>query len=497
MPICAISLGVFAQRIWPFRPFRCGSRKVEHVLPSQFILKANLFPVNAELERSLRTRLPMIANPADREVRLQRLVTAYILAGLLFMLLPGTFLGVWNLLSISNTHTVASLSPAWLQAHGHAQIFGWLGTFILGIGFYSLSKMGNLPPFAVSRGWTCFAIWTTGVLLRWTVNVAAWHWRLALPTSALLELTAFLIFFRTVSSHRPAPSTGGASRPKQPWMLVVVGSTIGFLATLIANVGVTVYVAVNGQDPAIPLILDQHLLMLPTWGFLVPAVWGFNARWLPTFLGLKAPNGRDLYAALLTAWAAVVAMLSGAAVVSAALLPVAALLAISALHVFESSVQPAKLNGVCASFPVFIRLAYVWLLVAASLSLWAAVADREGGIWGASRHALTVGFLSTMVFAIGQKILPAFCGARVLFSRNLMSASLALLNLGCALRVGSEVPAYEGYFRQAWSILPVSAVVELTAVTVFAANLVFTFLRPPAHLMHALEAREASGMQIG
>ena len=80
---------------------------------------------------------------ARRETRLQQLVTVYILAGLLFMLLPGTFLGVWNLLAISADHTVNSLSPAWLQAHGHAQIFGWLGTSILGIGFYSLSKMGK------------------------------------------------------------------------------------------------------------------------------------------------------------------------------------------------------------------------------------------------------------------------------------------------------------------------------------------------------------------
>jgi hypothetical protein len=68
-----------------------------------------------------------------------------------------------------------------------------------------------------------------------------------------------------------------------------------------------------------------------------------------------------------------------------------------------------------------------------------------------------------------------------------MFAWLALLNLGCALRVGSEILAYEGYLRQAWSVLPISAVVELTAVTVFAANLVTTFFRPPAHLPHALD----------
>ena len=70
-----------------------------------------------------------------REVKMQRMLIGYILTGLLFLLLPGTFLGVWNLISISSRHALDNLSPAWIQAHGHAQIFGWIGTFILGIGF--------------------------------------------------------------------------------------------------------------------------------------------------------------------------------------------------------------------------------------------------------------------------------------------------------------------------------------------------------------------------
>jgi hypothetical protein len=76
------------------------------------------------------------------EVKLQRLLIVFIATGLFFMLIPGTLMGVWNLVSISSRHDLESLSAARLQAHGHAQIFGWIGTFILGIGFYSLSKNG-------------------------------------------------------------------------------------------------------------------------------------------------------------------------------------------------------------------------------------------------------------------------------------------------------------------------------------------------------------------
>jgi hypothetical protein len=114
--------------------------------------------------------------------------------------------------------------------------------------------------------------------------------------------------------------------------------------------------------------------------------------------------------------------------------------------------------------------------------VWAVWADRNGGIWGAARHALTVGFISTMVFCIGQRILPAFGGARVLYSPRLMLLSLVAITLGCFLRVVSEIPAYEGYWAAAWKMLPCSAIIELTAVSLFAANLFATFMQPPAHL---------------
>ena len=81
------------------------------------------------------------------ERRSQQLVTAFVVCGLVFMLLPGTFLGVWNLLSISQQHQPSSISEAWLQAHGQAQMFGWIGSFILGIGFYSLTKTRSTRAF--------------------------------------------------------------------------------------------------------------------------------------------------------------------------------------------------------------------------------------------------------------------------------------------------------------------------------------------------------------
>lgn len=139
-----------------------------------------------------------------REVALSRLLMVYIITGLAFMLLPGTFLGVWNLLAISSRHAAGSISTAWVQAHGHAQISGWIGSFILDIGLYSIPKLRRAPSFSLRVPWIVWVLWTTGVTARWLSTVYDWHWRWLVPLSAGLELVAFLIFFKVVSAHRPA-----------------------------------------------------------------------------------------------------------------------------------------------------------------------------------------------------------------------------------------------------------------------------------------------------
>lgn len=415
----------------------------------------------------------------------QRLITAFILSGLIFMLLPGTFLGVWNLLGISQAHRPESIPPAWLQAHGQAQIFGWIGSFILGIGFYSLTKMKSTRDFPIRAAWTSWFLWTGGVLLRWLGGVTGDAWRIALPVSAALELAGYLAFYLSVRRHRTAPAaTNTKTARPEVWMRLVAFATLAFLATLAINGWMLLHQAVRGSGPALPHVSDQQFVMLAVWGILVPTIWGFNARWLPVFLGLKSPNAKALYGAyalslggLLTTWLDLLPL-------SGVFFLLAALLAIDGLHVWSRPVNEPKLLNVHHTFPLFVRSAYAWLVVSCLLALIAARIDTQGGFWGASRHAITVGFVAMMVFAIGQRILPAFCGMRVLWSKMLMYWSLYLLSAGCLVRVISEPLAYNGIWSPAWHLLPLSAVVELTAVTLFAVNLGVTLLQPPAHLRH-------------
>jgi uncharacterized protein involved in response to NO len=411
-----------------------------------------------------------------REQSVSAMLMIYIVTGLIFMFLPGTFLGVWNLIKISNQEAADSISPAWIQAHGHAQLFGWVATFILGIGFYSIPKLRNLKPFALWEGWLCWALWVGGVTTRWFSNIYPGHWRILMPMSAALEILAFLIFFQTVASHRPSR---GAPKPLEAWIFVVIAATLGLLASLALNLGASIQLALHASSPAFPHEFDQRYLIVSTWGFLVPMVWGFSSRWLPVFMGLRPLRGSLLLVAAALNTAGVVVAFLGRFTAAGVLLLGGSLMAVIAIRFFEQTAKPAKTINVHESFPIFIRLAYCWLLIAAALSIWASAAGGAPGIWGASRHALTVGFIAAMVFSVGQRILPSFCGARILWSPRLMLAMLVLLMIGCTLRVTSEILAYQNYAAWAWNVLPVSAVIELAAVTLFAVNLILTFLRPP------------------
>ena len=420
-----------------------------------------------------------VLEPGDKTLALIRernkswMLRAWILSGLFYMALPGTLLGFSNLMSISAHHGQGSMPAAWMEGHGHAQLFGWIGSFILGIGFYSQPARGRT---AQRMQRVCFGFWTSGVLLRWVANIYEWHWRSLLVISSSFEVIAVVLFLAAARHHKRPESAqpGGRRRGMEAWMIAVLLSTVVLSAGVIFNFVECLRLAIFGTAPLFPHVLDQKYLLLLGWGFLAPVVWGFSARWLPAFLALNPPRGKTLRLALALDYAGIGFGIAGKLDSATILLTAAAVAVVFALRLFEQPHGQAKVQGIHPSFPIFIRVAYIWLVIAAGMSVWASSIDQHGGIWGASRHALTVGFAATMVFSIGPRILPHFCGVTRLFSSQLMFASLLLLQTGCFLRVSSEPAAYEGIVVSAWRVLPVSGMLELTGVLVFAFNMAAT-----------------------
>jgi hypothetical protein len=172
---------------------------------------------------------------------------------------------VWNLVSISSRRSLAVLSPSWLQAHGHAQIFGWIGTFIIGIGYYSLSKMGRLMPLLPA------GLGKLGTLDgRRHPAVGGQYQRVELaPPAADIGCSATHGIPDFLRDREPPPVQArfrGVKRDPG-----VDEARHGFHRCLpayaIDEPGVSISVATTSMHPEIPHWLDQRYLFLAAWGF--------------------------------------------------------------------------------------------------------------------------------------------------------------------------------------------------------------------------------------
>lgn len=415
------------------------------------------------------------ADPAPERAA-GRMLAAFIAVGLFFLAFPGTLLGVWNLVTIAASHNPARAAASWIQLHGHAQVFGWVGSFMLGISLYVLPKFRQRSLHRFLRPWLCWVLWTVGVSWRWLGTFYNWHWRVALVGSAICLLGAYGMLQWVLFSPGPA-------RRQSKELPIDLGSWLGIVGffvlgiVLVWNLILSVAVAHTGASPAVPPVADRSFWLVALWGFVVPVAWGYSTRFVTVFLGLPAPR-QSATAWLCLGVLAFVGLVIGHRFLAADLLICALVIgAIWALRVFARSERPPKRAEVYWHYPIFVRMAFGWLLVSAGLSLLADRLPEMPGLGGAARHAVTVGFVATLIFSIGPRILPSFLNGRQLASARLMGASLWLLTIGCTLRVVSEALAY-GFVGWIWRLLPVSAFVELAAVLLFAANLAWTLASP-------------------
>jgi uncharacterized protein involved in response to NO len=412
------------------------------------------------------------ADPAW-ERKSARALAAFILSGLFFLALPGTFLGVWNLLLISSHHSHSAASTAWIQSHGHAQLFGWVGSFILGISLYILPKFRGRPLRTFSLVWTIWGLWTAGVVLRWWMGIGGRGWRFGLPASAILELAAYLLtqwalVFRSATKTKKPQDLGS-------WLGIWGFASFGM--ALILNLSLCIRLAFDGRSPVFPPEWDRTFLILMVWGFAVVMAWGFSTRFVTIFLGLEPPHHQATRPLAIGTATLLVLALARQFFLADLLILALTVYAVWALRVFHKPARPAKLAGAYRHYPAFIRLAYAWLIVGAILGVAADLAPHASGLGGASRHAVTVGFIALLIFAIGPRILPSFLNGRELYSTRWMAASLWLLSAGCFLRVSSEAIAYS-LGGNAWSLLPISAYLEFAGVIAFVINIAATLAQP-------------------
>jgi len=382
----------------------------------------------------------------------------------------------------------ADLNAVWvplIQAHGYAQMFGWVGLFIMGIAYHTVPRFFLRPLRRPRLVLPSLALTAAGLVLRFVAQpFAAQHPAAAagLVGSALLGLGGMTLFawamadtLRHGSDRLGSPAGTLYLAVGFAWLWVGQAVTLGLMLAL----------AWTGQD-AIPAAADAPYLRLVLSGAIVTTILGYTLRTVPHMLGLRPPSARIMRAILAAYTLAVLAQITadgglaapashgvglfGAAVELAALVGFVAL-----CGVFNPAGWRSRPLAVRNPWPErFVRTAYGWLLIASALNL-----AYSGRAWAGSpvphafvasyHHALTVGFISMMILGMSMRLVPVFIGA---MNRRpgVAAAVFVLINLGNATRVVSESLAHVagGGFYLAMGM---SGLIEVAGLAVYAVAL--------------------------
>jgi len=167
-----------------------------------------------------------------------------------------------------------------VQAHGQAQVLGWVGLFIMGVAYHVLPRFKMRPLALPGLVLPSFAMMLAGVLLRLLSQPLAGHPAL----DGLLVLSAALggeVAFALVvlSTLRAAPR-------RETYDFYVATAAVWLLIQGVMNLALVVSLVLDGGQ-AIPQERIEPLLYLQLYGFAATFILGVSLRTLPLFLNLR------------------------------------------------------------------------------------------------------------------------------------------------------------------------------------------------------------------
>ncbi len=381
------------------------------------------------------------------------------------------------------TITVASRknTGAWwealAQAHGHLQLYGWAGLFVLGVALHFLPRLRGAPlamPHLVPwiLGFLVASIIARGASQPLAATSPSGLWDFGMLVSGVLECLALGLAFAcgVATFPRGQPLARRPALLKVLPLLAIAFSSLG-LAALVNLVNTAR--AMNGivPDPG-----DTLNVTLGIFGFLVPMALAMSAQALPMYAGLTAFSKQILWSLAAAYFVGLAFSLAGIASSAssdfwggvrsgAGMLFMGATLLTFVVyfmrmirsrghipeHMARLSPSPERMERAYheqiaaqredfGPFVALIASAYLWASLAAVLMLVDGLSLLVNGTvmvaTDAIRHSLTVGFITLLISGIAPRLITSFSGGRIT-SPTLVTAILWLGNSAALLRVGS------------------------------------------------------------
>jgi hypothetical protein len=385
--------------------------------------------------------------PSGAERAADAIYRRFFLAGIAATLTAGATWGAILLWRLASARSFQAISVPEVNAHGHAQIFGWVGLFVMGFAYQAFPRFKHTSLRWPRLALATFPVYLGGLVLRTVAEPFASKPSFlgAALGGSVLELSALLVFAWIVAVtilRSPAPRTASDAYLLTATFWFVVQGIYDAVLLVLTSTAPTADVLVERVATFQAPLRDIQL-----HGFALLMILGVSQRFLPGMLGLgTVPPGRSLVllcvlnAGLLAevtgffgfrtsgspGWA--ILLWGGVALIAAGAGDMA-----FRLKVFARSDERERSLK-------FIRAAYGWLGVSLAmlllfpLYLHLTAQQFSHAYFGATRHAITVGFISLMILGVASKVVPTLNGISSATLGGLW-APFALVNAGCAFRV--------------------------------------------------------------
>ena len=403
--------------------------------------------LNAAVRGEWKAGRPTPRVAPTEELESEQLYKKFVFAASAVALTAGFGLGLVNLLRICFAESYYAVAGTLKQIHGHAQIFGWAGLFIMGVACHALPRMKMQPLRPLWAAKASLWLMLAGLVMR----ITGWWF------SAVLELAGIGAFTWLI-----AGVILRSDQKREPYERFIWAS-VGWLLVLgIWNVWI-----LWRSVPALHLALWIHAAF---FGFIANMIFGFSVRVLPHFMGLREPKTWATSAAFWIWNAAILVRYptDGRSWAATWMELVAALLFVYALGILARRRTKIDIKGVDNTFAWFVVLGYVGLLIAVFSPLHA----DHLRLSASSRHLMAVGFMTPIILGVAYRVLPIFNGVN-LWSNRLMRVSFWHLAAGTTLSFAMAFnKAYPAAWSYAWS--GIAGALVFTAVAMFAVNIAMT-----------------------
>jgi hypothetical protein len=414
----------------------------------------------------------------------------YFTAAIATILTVGALWGVIILIRIALSGSFTAVGLHEVNAHGHAQIFGWVGLFVMGFGFRIFPALlgRDLPCQHVAQvGWIAIL---TGVMLHSALQpfVVAHPWLLVpAHVGSGLEIVAITLFAVQIAWLLGAAR--GRMLSGSAWL---IRAALGFFVLQAIASAVYFHLTAVAPDRDSLLWLISHLQPslrdMQVHGFAMLMVLGVGMTLLPAWFGVRRLGSRGAMIAAGLLVLAVVGEIVGFQAMQSLSRRWAALWGMAALVMFFTVLWIVLRSRVVLPHPVasrsskFIRAAHAWLLISLSmlvlLPVWQFVVlpvfapgshaveiGFSHAYYGSIRHAITVGFISMMILGMSSRFIERTIDPAIIPDWSLM-VPFVLVNTGCAMRVLFQ--ALTDLYATAFPIAGISGVLELSGIAVWA-----------------------------